>query len=281
MILARESILQAQVLTYCEDPEESILYIAQATTRYIDWIYLKDHHCEDCFSESSQKKDEPKPNLLSSSISKVLAQYFSRASGRSILSRRKNNVNMLQTSLTRAYSELVSGEKARPALNYEIKMEDKFSKMVAQQMSMRGSQAAARRTGVNISQGIVDKLGEKFSGALFPELAGEENKNHILVLDQQGKLVKIKTHSLSAEKMERMMLLLYVRSQMHYLFVFRVSNSEGAQRMSSYIFVRKTLEEMERVFRGNILFTTLIDDYAEVLLLRSPTRLEPLFFESV
>ena len=51
--------------------------------------------------------------------------------------------------------------------------------------------------------------------------------------------------------------------------------------MNSYIFVRKSMLEMDKIFTGSTLFTTLIDDYAEVLLLRSPTLLEPLFFESV
>jgi hypothetical protein len=44
---------------------------------------------------------------------------------------------MLQTSLSKAYGELVKSEKEKPVLNYEIKMQDKFSKMMVQQMSMR------------------------------------------------------------------------------------------------------------------------------------------------
>jgi hypothetical protein len=51
--------------------------------------------------------------------------------------------------------------------------------------------------------------------------------------------------------------------------------------MDSYIFVRKSFSEMEKIFKGNILFSTLIDDFAEVLLLRSATQMELIFFESI
>jgi hypothetical protein len=101
MILNRDSLLQAHVLTYCEDSQESILYITQATSQQIDWIYLKDHNCEDCFQESFQKKAE---NVLNTSIVNLMKQFFSKVKGRTIQSRRKNNVNMLQTNITKAYS---------------------------------------------------------------------------------------------------------------------------------------------------------------------------------
>ena len=44
-------------------------------------------------------------------------------------------------------------------------------------------------------------------------------------MDLADNLVKIKTHTLSVEKMDKMMLLLYVRTLSHYLFIFLVTNT--------------------------------------------------------
>ena len=67
---------------------------------------------------------------------------------------------------------------------------------------------------------ILDKIKDKCNTLPAPKLTAEESKNHIFVLNHRNSLMKIKTHSLSQEKMDRMMLLIYMRTQMHYLFVF-------------------------------------------------------------
>ena len=60
-----------------------------------------------------------------------------------------------------------------------------------------------------------------------------------------------------------------------------VTNERDNIEKHSYIFVRKSFQEMSTIFNGSTLFTPLIEDYAEVLLLRGPNLLEILFFVSI
>ena len=45
--------------------------------------------------------------------------------------------------------------------------------------------------------------------------------------------------------------------------------------------MRKSYQEMTTIFEGAILFTPLIRDFEEVLLLRGPYMMEQIFFEAI
>jgi hypothetical protein len=71
-------------------------------------------------------------------------------------------------------------------------------------------------------------------------LTKDELLNHITVQDLQGKKIKIRTHTLPEEKMEKMSLILYVKTQNHYFFIFVVTNTKDQHEKQSHIFIRKS-----------------------------------------
>lgn len=77
-----------------------------------------------------------------------------------------------------------------------------------------------------------------------PTMTKKEERDHIIILDLKNDLRKIRSHNLMVEKMDKMLLSIYRKTQDHYFFIFAVLNEKDGVDKTSYVFIRKTNEEM-------------------------------------
>lgn len=70
------------------------------------------------------------------------------------------------------------------------------------------------------------------------------------------------------------------RAEGYYFFVFVIKNTKDSQSRVSFIFLRRTTQEMSNIFH-NHRWTPLIGDLDSVLVLKSATELQSLYFEQI
>lgn len=88
------------------------------------------------------------------------------------------------------------------------------------------------------------------------------------------------THTLYEEKVKSLTMIMFIKTSEYYFFLFVLKNTQENMDRQSFIFIRRTIQEMKNLFH-NYLWTPLIGDLEEVQMLKSATVLELQYFEAI